>query len=262
VRIFIMTDQEGVAGVGSFGDCALENARGVQRANRLLTAEVNAAVEGALAAGATEIVVMDGHGDGAIVYEELHPRASLIHGRPASPRWRDEVRGHDATLFVGQHAMAGTPDADMNHTQDSLSITSIMLNGELIGEIAQWALYAGSWGVPAIFLSGDEAACREFQALVPGGVTAAVKRGLGRSTAVSLSAEEARRRIRDGARTALERHRAKPFPPVVRTPPFVLEKRFFTSQDAERYLERADAKVLDPLTVRISGADIRGIIFA
>ncbi len=171
--------------------------RGVERANRLLTAEVNAAVDGLEAAGATEVIVMDGHGPGAIVYEELDPRASLIHGRPASPRWRDEVRGCDATVFVGQHAMAATPDANMNHTQDERSITSISLNGELIGETAQWALYAGSWGVPAIFLAGDEAACREFEALVPGGVTAAVKRGLGRSTAVSVSAQRARKLIRD-----------------------------------------------------------------
>ncbi len=257
-----MTDQEGVAGVGSFEDIALANVRGVERANRLLTAEVNAAVDGLEAAGATEVIVMDGHGPGAIVYEELDPRASLIHGRPASPRWRDEVRGCDATVFVGQHAMAATPDANMNHTQDERSITSISLNGELIGETAQWALYAGSWGVPAIFLAGDEAACREFEALVPGGLTAAVKRGLGRSSAVSLSAERARRLISDGARAALERHRTRPFPPVSRTPPFVLEKRFFTSQGAEGSLERSDATVVDPLTVRITGQDIRRVIFA
>jgi D-amino peptidase len=227
----------------------------------LLTAEVNAAVAGLVEAGADEVVVLDGHGDGAVVFEELDARATLLHGRPFSPRWVNELDGCAAAIFVGQHAMAGTPDGNLNHTQDSLSTTSITLNGELIGEIGQFTLLAGSHGVPAIFLSGDDAACREFAALVPGAVTAAVKRGLGRNSAVSLSAAEARRRIRDGARLALERHRGRPIAPLVRKPPYVIERKFFTTASVEPYIGRLGVEIVDDLTVRVRGDDLGAIIY-
>lgn len=262
MRVFMMTDQEGVAGVVSFQSQCYEGGAGIAKANLLLTREVNAAVEGLLEAGADDVIVMDGHGPGAIVYEEIHPRALLIHGRPLSPLWKGEVKGCEAVVWVGQHAMAGVPQGNLNHTQNSRAITHYLLNGEPIGETAQFALFAGSYGVPSIFLSGDEAGCREFEALVPGGVTAAVKKGLGRNSAVSLSPEEARRRIRDGARQALEKHRAKPFPPVARKPPFVLEKRFFSTDHMESYLDREDVEIVDNLTVRMRGDDIRRILFA
>jgi D-amino peptidase len=112
-----------------------------------------------------------------------------------------------------------------------------------------------------VFLSGDEAACREFAALVTSGTTAAVKRGLGRDSAVSLPAAEARRRIRDGARLALERHRASPVVPVTRRPPYVLERRFFTTASVEEYLGRPGIETVDEFTIRARGDDLGAIIY-
>jgi D-amino peptidase len=260
MRVFVLTDLEGAAGVASFERDVYAGAPRLEKARALLTAEVNAAVAGLYEGGAGEVVVMDGHGDGAVVFEDLDPRASLIHGRPLSPRWVDELAGCAAAIFVGQHAMAGTADGNLNHTQDSRSTASISLNGETIGEIGQFALLAGARGVPAIFLAGDDAACREFAALVPGAHTAAVKRGLGRNSAVSVSAVEARRRIREGARLALERHRATPVAPVTRRPPYVLERRFFTTASVEPYVGRPGFEIVDQLTIRVRGDDLGAII--
>jgi D-amino peptidase len=261
MRIFVMTDLEGAAGVVSFARDVYSGAPRLDRSRMLLTAEVNAAVAGLVEAGADEVVVMDGHGDGAVLFEELDARASLLHGRPFSPRWVNELDGCAAAIFVGQHAMAGTPDGNLNHTQDSLSTTSISLNGEVIGEIGQFALLAGLHGVPAIFLSGDEAACREFVALVPGAVTAAVKRGLGRNSAVCVSAPEARRRIREGARAALEGHRSRPIAQLTRKPPYVLERKFFATSFVEPYVGRPGVEIVDDLTVRVRGNDLGAIIY-
>jgi D-amino peptidase len=103
------------------------------------------------------------------------------------------------------------------------------LNGKLIGETAQFALLAGCYGIPVIFLSGDEAACREAEALLPGIPPAAVKKGLGRTSAVSLGAQRARRMIREGTARALEGHRTAPLQPLRWPGPYVLEKRYFST---------------------------------
>ena len=128
--------------------------------------------------------------------------------------------------MIGQHAMAGVKTGNLNHTQNSSSIDYYKLNGKKIGEIAQWALRSGALGVPMIFLSGDEAACREAEELIDGIETAAVKQGLGRNSAISLSAQAAAEKIRTGIASALKKHIAQPLKPFALNGPFVLEKRF------------------------------------
>lgn len=262
----MMTDLEGVAGVVSFDEQTTPQTRYGEQAKRLLTAEVNACVEGLREAGVADIVVLDGHGAGGIVFEEIHPEARLIHGKPLAGSWQEELPGSDVALFVGQHAMAGTPRGNLNHTQDSTRITSFTLNGRPIGEIAQFALFAGSFGVPIVFLSGDEAACREAEGLIPAITTAAVKKGLGRNSAVSLSAPKARDLIRSQAARAIARHRAAPVAPLKWPGPYVLEKKFYTTDDADQYRLLAATNptihVVDDLTVQLRGDDIRSLIFA
>ena len=259
-----MTDLEGVAGVVSFGDQSTPDTRYGEQARRLLTAEVNSCVEGLLESGAEDVLVLDGHGAGGIVFEDIHPSVKLIHGLPMSPEWPGLLEGIDIALFVGQHAMAGTPRGNLNHTQDSQRITSYTLNGRLIGEIAQFSLLAGSYGVPIVFLSGDEAACREVEDLVPRVMTIAVKQGLGRNSAVSLGAQKAREMIRAGVKQALARHRADPILPLVWQGPYVLEKKFFTTEHLEQYRFRSTVdfsiEMIDSLTVRIRSDNIRAII--
>ena len=263
MKILLMTDLEGVAGVVSFEDQAFSSGRYYDAAKKLLTAEVNAAVDGLLQAGVEEVLVVDGHGPGAIQFEDLHPAARLLHGRPLAP-WASLARIFetcDAGMMIGQHAMAGVQTSNMSHTQNSRAIDYYKLNGRKIGEIAQFALFCGALGVPMIFLSGEEDACQEAQALIPGIVTASVKQGLGRGSAISLSAPEARRRICAGAKQAVEQQRSSPIPPLVWEGPFVLEIRYFSTSDADARAAQPGVERIDPQIVRIAGTSIIDIIY-
>ena len=263
MKILIGTDIEGVAGVVSFEPQAYSDGRYFDQAKRLLTAEVNAAVEAMVEEGVEDILVNDGHGPGAIWYEDLKPPAKLLHGRPLATRAvRDEVeQQYDVCMMLGQHAMAGVATANMNHTQSSRAIDYIKLNGKPIGEIAQFALYRGASGVPLIFLSGDEAACHEAEELVPGITTAAVKKGLGRNSAISLAAPAAHALIRDRVRQAIQRQREKPLPPVRWEGPYVIEKRFFHTDVADMAVAALDIERVDSRTVRFRSDNIQDIIY-
>jgi len=229
MRIYIMTDLEGVAGVLNFEDWCTPDSRYYELAKELLTREVNAAVSGFYEGGATQVTVSDGHGHGGIRPVLLDPRVELIRGWPTGfPFLLDEgaeegrpydAHPYDGVAWVGQHAMAGTPYAHIAHTQ-SFRYLDLSVNGVSIGEMGQLALCASELGVRSIFLSGDRAACEEARALVPGIETVAVKRGTtpGRGDeldaaqyarrnlgAVHVHPERARAAIREGARRAVRR---------------------------------------------------------
>lgn len=263
MKVFMSTDMEGVAGVVSFTDQSYPDGKYHEAGKKLVTAEINAAVDGLLDAGAEDVLVSDSHGPGAILFEELHPAAKLLHGRPSAPRpVRDAVTAeYDVCVIVGQHAMAGAETGNQNHTQSSQSIEYLKLNGQEIGEIAQFALYQGALGLPLIFLSGDEAACKEAEDLVPGITTAAVKKGLSRGSAISLSAQAARQLIRERAKLAVERHREGPLAPVKWEPPYVLEKRFFHTHLADAQATKQGAERVDSLAVRFRSDDIQEAVY-
>lgn len=263
MKILMMTDLEGVAGVVSFDTQTSSTGRYYDAARKLLTAEVNAAVDGLIQAGVEEVLVIDGHGPGAISFEDLHPAARLLHGRPLAP-WADLAgvfQAYDAGIMIGQHAMAGVPTGTLNHTQNSRAIDYYQLNGRKIGEIAQFALFCGALGLPMIFLSGDEDACQEAQSFMPGIVTAPVKQGLGRGSAISLSAPESRRRINAGVKQAVEQQRDRPLPPLVWENPYVLEIRFFNTADADARAAQPGAERVDSQTVRFYSPSIIDIIY-
>ncbi|MBN2448859.1 MAG: M55 family metallopeptidase [Lentisphaeria bacterium] len=263
MKVFVGTDLEGVAGVVTFYVQTTPGNPGYEQARKLLTWEINAAVEGLIEADVEEVIVCDGHGPGGVNYELLHPFAKLLHGRPLAPYpVRDEIlRECDVCVMIGQHAMAGVPRANMNHTQSSRAIDRYTLNGKPIGEIAQFALYHGDLGLPLIFLSGDEEACREAEDLVPSITTTAVKRSLSRNCALSLSLDESHRLIRAGILTAVERHRCHPVLPLVWPGPYTLEKRFFHTDDADAAAAQRGAERVDGQTVRFRGESIRDIIY-
>ena len=263
MKVYVGTDLEGVAGVVSFEAQAYATGKYYEAARRLQTAEINAAVEAMVEAGAEDILVCDGHGPGAVLFEELRAPAKLLHGRPLAPRQaRDEIiAAYDVCMMLGQHAMAGVPDGNLNHTQNSRTTEYIKLNGTCIGEIAQFALCHGALGLPLIFLSGDEAACREAEQLNPDVTTVSVKQGLGRNSAISLSAEEARRRIRAGVKQAIESHQRSPVAPLVWPGPYVLERRFFHTDSADAAAATPGAQRVDARTVCWRGEDIREIIY-
>jgi D-amino peptidase len=264
MKVFMMTDLEGVAGVTTFLTQTYADGKYYEQSRRLQTEEINAAVEGMIQAGVSDVLVADYHGPGAIQFELLHEKATLLHGRPGAPRSvvAEVLAEYDASVIVGQHAMAGVRDGNLNHTQSSMSTDYIQCNGRPIGEIAQWALYVGSFGIPVIYLTGDEAACREAVEFIPGIATVAVKKGVGRNAAISVSAVEARRRIREGAKAAIEAHRRQPVAPLVWDGPFVVERRFFHTDVADGAAERAGAERVDSQTVRWRSDDIRQVIYS
>ena len=197
-RVFLITDAEGVAGI-----CRQDQTDPKDPEMRqLLTGEINASVEGLFAGGADEVFVWDGH-DGSQTLSALaiDPRAKLVIGELGSTMLME--RHFSAIGFVGQHARANSPSGVMAHSYSSLGIQKMLLNGRPVGEIETRAALAGWFDTPVIFLSGDQAAAQQLHAIVPEAETAAVKEGLDNYTCISLSADAARRLIREGAKAAM-----------------------------------------------------------
>ena len=213
MRVYILTDLEGVTGVTLWGQVTPDHPEAYRRAQQLLMGDVNACVEGCLDAGASRVTVLDGHGCPYNMLPELmHPRAEYICGK-GFPRGWGMDEGYDVGMQVGCHAMNRTADGVLYHTQSHLSDARYWYNGRECGEIAQGALEFGHFGMPCVFVSGDEAACREaVDFFGEHCVTAAVKKGYGRQCARLLGPERTRGLIREGAQEALRRaHLIKPF---------------------------------------------------
>lgn len=202
-RILIVTDMEGVGGVNSADEQLLPGQRRFDESRHLLAGELNSAIEGALAAGATEIVVWDGHdGSRSLSIDDIHPRAKLIQGKPTPANYYLSDRAYDGIFFVGQHAMAGAKGGVLAHSQ-SFNVERISINGRAVGEIGQVAAIAGYFHIPVVMLSGDQAACDEIRELQPNAQTVAVKGLVGKASSVSLSHSEAKSRIRAAAERAV-----------------------------------------------------------
>ena len=178
MKLLICTDMEGVSGVVNFKDYTRpDSSRYYEIGRRLLTKEINAAVEGFFQGGVTEIGVLDGHGPGAINQELLDDRVNYIRGHrsPIFPCGLDE--GYDALAFIGQHAKSNTPYSHLTHT-GMPCVYEMLVNGVSIGEYGQLALCAMELGIPTIFAAGEKAFAEEAEALTPGVVTVWGKRGL------------------------------------------------------------------------------------
>lgn len=212
MKIYIITDLEGVAGVCLFEQTRPPDALEAEllRARKLLTGEVNAAVQGCLDGGAARVVVNDGHGGGfSILPEELHPATELVHGRERPSILPGLDDSFDAVVLLGYHAMYGTPTGILHHTQSSKSWAGYWVNGELMGEIGQMAILAGTYGLPILAVTGDVATCDEAAALLgPNLVTVAVKEGYSRHCARTFAPARAQAMITDGCREALGRQQS------------------------------------------------------
>jgi D-amino peptidase len=242
MKIYIMTDMEGVAGVVSSTDYCAPDSRYYEVGRELTTLETNAAIEGAMEAGATEFLVVDGHGHGAINPLLLHPAALLLTGRPMGyPFGCDASFG--AAFVVGQHAKANADGGHLAHS-GSFTVEDQAVNGRSLGELGVNMLFAAYFGVPTVLVTGDGACCEEALALVPQLEVVAVKEGLKRGAPAGLTGEEARRyngaavhlhpaaareRIRAGARRAVER-RAE-IPRFWMAPPYRVERSFRVGED-------------------------------
>lgn len=218
MKVYISADMEGISGVVDREDTTI-GGRGYERARRLMTADVNAAVAGALEAGATHVLVNDAHAKMRnLIVEDLDAGVEVIQGalkRGCMMEGLDE--SFAAVFFVGYHSRAGNPLGVLNHTMWSGGFQNLLLNGEPAGEIAVNAAYAGQMGVPVALVTGDQAAVDEAKELLGDVESAVVKEALGRHTAKLLHPSAGHERVRLAARLALERLTdLKPY--VVETP--------------------------------------------
>ncbi len=204
LRIYIVTDLEGASGVYKFAQTREAGNPLGEKAKEYLMGDIAAVVRGLRAAGVTDIVVLDGHGSQAFVPHLMEPGARYITGTPR-PGPLTCLDGSFAGLVqLGAHAMMGTPDGVLCHTQSSRSENRYWYNGVESGELAQSAAIAGGYDVPTIMVTGDEAACREAgQFFGPDCVTVAVKRGIAREAAELYPFDEARAALYEGARRAV-----------------------------------------------------------
>lgn len=273
MRIYLMTDLEGVAGVQN----ALEWTRPGQPyygvARQLLTNEVNAAVDGFFAGGASSVLVADGHGPGGVNVQDLDPRVQYMRGWPDGWPLGLEEGVYDAVAWVGQHAKSRTPRANMAHTQ-GFGYLELSVNGTAIGEFGQLALCAAQLKIPSVFAAGDRAFADEAEALVPGIETVAVKRGTrpGRGdectaaeyrarngSAVHLQPRRACEHIRAGAERAAGRFQEESFGLVPIEPPFrrIVVMRA-TDEQPRRYAVAEHDSEVAPI-MRTDPADLRPV---
>jgi D-amino peptidase len=259
VRVHIISDIEGVAGIVKWGQTGGDGPL-FQEGRRLYTEEINAAVRGAKAGGATEIVVMDCHGAGgdytfnSLLADQLDPDCEFV----VQNEWTEYTgfleEGCDAALFVGMHAKAGTPDGVLSHTVSGQAWQRLSFNGTEVGETGINAALCGQWGCPVLLVTGDRATCSEARELLGDGLTTVeVKVGLGRFSARSLPAQKARGLIEDAAtRALLDLNAVAPYDPGR---PCEIEVEFTTPDRLEEYRNRRGVEVTGPTTIVSRGDD-------
>lgn len=251
VGVFISVDLEGVAGLVSWKQ---EDGPDLERVRTLMTGEANAAIDGALDAGAEEIVVNDAHGFMRnLIPEALRHEARLISGwgKPLSMCQGVDDGSFVAALFVGYHAMAGTPSAVLDHTYSGSTVESVLLSGRPVGEVGLNAGVCGYFGVPVTMVTGDRAVVEEARSLLeatsPKLEAVAVKRGVGRHSACSLHPERARSLIRAASKNAV--CKAPAMSPWLPPSPVELTVRFLNPG-------MADAAELLPFSSRVGHKEV------
>lgn len=243
-KIYINTDLEGISGVYKFDQTREKNTPLNIQACEYFMGDLAAVIDGLHEAGVTDITVLDGHGSQCIIPHLMVPGARYVTGkpRPGAGNLSELDSTFAGMIMLGFHAMMGTPDGVLHHTQSSKSENRFWYNGVESGEIVQNALIAGHYGVPVIMVTGDEAVCREATRFFGlNVVTVSVKKGLSREAAVLYPFAETRKALKEGARKAVAAlPQCKPF--IVKTP----------IQVREEYLN-LDPKLPKPVVVKREG---------
>ena len=249
MNVFISVDWEGIAGLVSWSQEKEDNFR----ARKLMTGEVNAAVEGAIAAGAERILVNDSHGAmRSILIEDLDPRVELLSG--GLKEWSMVAgvqQNMDAAIFIGYHAKAGTHRAILDHTYSGSAVHEWRINGKPTGETTINAMVAGCFQVPVVVVSGDDAVGPEAESI--GAVHVQVKEAHSRYAAISVHPEVAQQRIRKAVEENLRRLGSfKPFRPSV---PITMELDVPISAMVEEILLIPGMEAKAPRTVSFTHED-------
>ncbi|MFL5915034.1 MAG: M55 family metallopeptidase [Gaiellaceae bacterium] len=259
MRVHVISDMEGVAGIVKWQQVS-GGEKLYDEGRVLYTEEINAAVRGAKAAGATEIVVMDCHGAGgaydfnSLVPELLDPDCEYV----VQQEWTEYTgfleSGCDAALFIGMHAMAGAADGVLSHTVSGQAWQNLRFNGTSVGETGINAALCGQWGVPVVLVTGDRAVCAEGRELLGDGLTTVeVKEGLGRFSARMKTPQRARELIEDGAKKALsDLSTVAPYDPGR---PCEIEIDFTSADRLQEYANRKGVEVTGSRSITIRGDD-------
>lgn len=252
MKVFLSTDMEGTAGVVDWEQCIGDGPQAVA-GRRLLLAEVNAAIEGALAGGATEIVVNDSHSAMRnLPPAELAGHASYISGS-LKPLYMMQGLddSFDAVMFVSYHGSVGA-HAGLSHTYNPRAVVEVRLDGTVTGEAGINALVAAHYGVPVVLVTGDRCACEETAALIPTVHQAVVKEHVSRLAAHSLHPDRACALIRERAQSAMKEAAVAAAPPL---DPGVLELFVRTTDIAEAASWVRGVDQTGPRQLRIQGPD-------
>ncbi|HEY7524070.1 MAG TPA: M55 family metallopeptidase [Candidatus Limnocylindrales bacterium] len=237
MRVYLSVDMEGIAGISHPGPTGRDD-KGYPASVDLMVGEANAAIEGALAGGATDVLVNDSHGG---MYNlrpiDLHPAARVLQGRKtwsmvAGAQPSPGEPAFDVALFVGYHARAGHPTGTIAHTFTGRP-TLTRLAGRAAGETAINASVLGAWGIPVGLVSGDDALADEVADWLPGAERVVIKHGEGGWAAASVHPDRARELIRDGARRAVQRAAARELRPLVVPPPVTIEVEYHLAIEAD-----------------------------
>jgi D-amino peptidase len=247
MKVYLSTDMEGTAGIVDWAQCVGDGPEAAA-GRELLLAEVNAAIDGALAAGATDIVVNDSHSVMRnLAPERLHGRATCISGSHKPLYMMQGLdSSFDAIFYVSYHGSMGGDPAVLSHTYNPRAVAEVRLNGAVVGESGVNALVAAHYGVPVVLVTGDQTACEETAAVFPGVHTAIVKESISRFAAASLHPDAARNLIQSAATQALDALDDAPTPDL--PTPSTLEVTWRTADMAEiatwiRGVERPSARV-------------------
>jgi D-amino peptidase len=254
VRVFLSSDIEGCAGICDWDQVRIgepEFALG----RELLAGEVNAAIDGAVEAGAEHVLVNDAHATMHNLHPgELHHGASYLSGAHKPLYMMEGLDGSfDAVFMVAYHGSIGAERAILSHTYNPRAIWEVRINGEPTGESGLNALAALHHGIPVVLITGDEATAQEARRFLPDVEAVVVKRSITRSAAESLHPDRARSVIRAGARTALQQAGRASVPAIAL--PATLQITFLTADMAEMATWIRDVERVDARTVTVTGAE-------
>ena len=202
-KVYISVDMEGISGISGSDQLALGGSE-YGRSRKLMAEDTNAAIRGALAAGATEIVVNDSHGGQRnLLPEDLHPSARLIsHSFKRYGMMEGLDESFDAVIFIGYHAKASSPAGLFAHTGSGV-LRDLQINGRSVGEGGMNTLLAAWYGVPVVLVTGDDVAVAEVKETATTSRGVVVKRAINVRAVELVSLEQARKEIESAARDAV-----------------------------------------------------------
>jgi D-amino peptidase len=260
VRVYISVDMEGIAGINHPAPTDPTDRRYPVSVD-LMVGEANAAIEGALAAGATDILVNDSHWNMYnLLPADLNPAARVLQGQKA---WSmvagarpgdDGDPSFDVALFVGYHTRAGHPSGTIAHTYSGAPVET-RLDGRPTGEYGMNALVLGAWGIPVGMVAGDDALAEEVEGWLPWAERVVVKTIDGGRSAISPHPSVARERVRDGAERAVRRAAAGELRTLEVDPPIEVEVDLAKGVFADHAAITPGAERVGDRTVRVSSDD-------